>query len=246
MAQLAHGAKNKAVHIAELLALYATENKEDIEVTLYQVGEEWGIQAGKRGETPFSLKEMEFIHADMAEQFASNLAKQHGFTYRGVMPNEKEMALQQVIERYSKEILQTVETYVSSDKQGSTYLTKNEMEHMLHNHFIRIENRLEQYFEQPAPKVTFAERFETFKNDLQQFAKDLKQSLVERSTKTKEAVFDQVDVVKLAAEAKIKAGVSSLNERIKDFTKVVDVMLEPEVGVTKSTKKIKKQPELER
>ncbi|WP_342558987.1 hypothetical protein [Metasolibacillus sp. FSL K6-0083] len=182
---------------------------------------------------------MEFIHPDMAEQFASHLAKQHGFTYRGVMPNEKEMALQQVIERYSKEILQTVETYVSGDKQGSAYLTKNEMGHMLHNHFIRIENHLEQYFEQPVPKVTFAERFETFKNDL-------KQSLVERSTKTKEAVFDQVDVVKLAAEAKIKAGISSLNERIKDFTKVVDVMLEPEVGVTKSTKKIKKQPELER
>ncbi|MEC1177281.1 hypothetical protein P9B03_02190 [Metasolibacillus meyeri] len=143
--------------------------------------------------------------------------------------SEKELQLKEELQRHGEELTQIIETYVVGNQQGQAYLTKDDAEQMLDAHFTRITDYIQEHFGQPK-KQSFAERFDTFKSDLKGFANGFKESLVNRSTKAKEAVNDRVEAVKMAAKSKIKAGISTINEKVKNLTYSVDRMLEPKVA----------------
>lgn len=143
--------------------------------------------------------------------------------------SEKEQQLKEELQRHGEELTQIIETYVVGNQQGQAYLTKDDAEQMLDAHFTRITDYIQDHFGQPK-KQAFAERFDAFKSDLKGFANGFKENLVNRSTKAKEAVNDRVDAVKMAAKSKIKSGISTINEKVKNLTNSVDRMLEPKVA----------------
>lgn len=156
------------------------------------------------------------------------LNEQFKATEAGVV-SEKEQQLKEELQRHGEELTQIIETYVVGNQQGQAYLTKDDAEQMLDAHFTRITDYIQDHFGQPK-KQSFAERFDAFKSDLKGFANGFKESLVNRSTKAKKAVNDRVEAVKMAAKSKIKAGISTINEKIKDLTNSVDRMLEPKLA----------------
>lgn len=291
-----HLANSKAVSLDDFLSFVQDKtsnqnNQPKVDISYYGVDGKWCVDAGvhydgENGKSEcksFLLKG--YKNYWRAEKFSKELVQEHNFNFKDIVveltdkdmweqylkrKNAQKVVTEEIkreLDHHSDELVTVIDTHVQGDEQGKSYLTGKEVENLLNNHFIRIENLLKSYEKQPK-KASLPEHYRDLKQNLMDFSNDFKNSIVERTTTSKEKmdgkvnemlndVRDSVTGVKNIAKMKVKQAIIFINEHIKEFTKAVDYKLyEHETGqlnpnvsekeVISKTKKSRKLQPLER
>lgn len=103
------------------------------------------------------------------------------YTRRMFMKRVTEKDLQQEVARQGEVLDKIIDTYVVGDAQGNSFLSKQEIERLLDNHFIRVENLLKTYDNQPKKPSLYEELREDFKT----LSEDFKESVTPETANLK-------------------------------------------------------------
>ncbi|MCT1538804.1 MULTISPECIES: hypothetical protein [Lysinibacillus] len=143
------------------------------------------------------------------------------------------------IEQHGTELMKVVETQAIDDENDQSFLTKKEVEHLISEQFNRIEIGIEQMLNSVDPqskRKTFADYRDEMKNLLKECRQHFKDSIIERTLTSKQkmddkviglrnGVRDSISEVKDSAKSKLMQSILYMNERLKDFTTVIDQKL---------------------
>lgn len=288
--QQIYGYGAEPVQISDVLS-YVESRKEaygkkpNIKIFMYGDAGKWHVDAGvhykghngREEYQPFLLKA--YKQYGRAENYAKALAKEHGFSFEGLNQEltDESMWLQyqkriygretltdnleDEMAKHGSELMQTIETYVVGDEKEKAFLSKQELEQMLNDHFTRIEDSMASLLKsnELQNKKSFGHYLVEMKKQLKDQSQHFKNSIIERTAVTKQKmkdnangllnnVRDGITEVKESAKNTVKQAIINMNEHLKDFSTAIDQKLyehEP-VQLDRKSNKAMASLELER
>lgn len=252
------------VEISDVLSYIESRNgnKPNVKIFMYGDAGKWHVKAGVHSKghnggdeyQPFLLKA--YKQYGRAENYSKALAKEHGFSFKGLKPEltDESMLLQyqkRKLERdaftdslenemakHGTELMQTIDEYVV-DENEKAYLSKQELEQMLSNHFMRIEESMASLLKSNEPqqnKNSFSNYLVELKKKLKDHSQHFKESVIERTVAAKQKmndnvngllnnVRDNISEVKESTKNTVKQTILSMNDRLKDFSTAIDQKL---------------------
>ncbi|MEY9978764.1 hypothetical protein [Lysinibacillus sp. RC79] len=289
--QQIYGYGAEPVEISDVLSYVESRNeaygnKPNVKIFMYGDAGKWRVDAGVhfighngRDEyQPFLLKA--YKQYGRAENYAKALAEEHDFSFEGLKPeltNESMLlqyqkrkfgkdaftdSLENEMAKHGTELMQTIEQYAVGDENEKAFLSKQEFEQMLNNHFMRIEDSMASLLksnESQQNKNSFSDYLIEMKKQLKDHSQHFKGSVIERTVAAKQKMNDNVNGllnnvrdsitdVKESAKNTVKQTILSMNERLKDFSTAIDQKLhehEP-VQLDRKSNKAMAAQELER
>lgn len=147
---------------------------------------------------------------------------------------------------HEKDLHNTIDRHIVGNKEGKSYISKNEVERMLDQHFKKVESLVERYDSKTKSRLSFSDSFNELKESMKKAATKFKETLIERVNKTKKNLNDKfenikeamndkkieakdkVNDVKVSAKNKVNASVNKINDQIKKVSNRLDKFVEVE------------------
>jgi len=153
--------------------------------------------------------------------------------------------LQKMIEEHGQEVQNSVNEHLQGDENGS-YISKEEIQNMLDNHFKRVEKLMGYYSEQQQKGMSISDVYNQLQEKLKNLIKEFTDSLRQRVSEAKKNLTDNIENVKSNARdsinevkenanSRINNAVIGINDRIKSFSQRLDNYTERD-NLTEETK----------
>jgi hypothetical protein len=144
---------------------------------------------------------------------------------------EKELQEHQIndsLEEHSKELNDFIENEVTNEEENKTYLTKDELEGMLNEHFSRIHDVLHDYEGQNIDADTFKGHLNGLVGHVKNNTRKKFKSISHTSTKP-------IRELKSYARSRINQFMDGINERLKRMSSSIEKNLKEDKNVSKET-----------
>lgn len=184
------------------------------------------------------LSEEEILEIEMgvSELHADELNKVAGLEVQSTVN------LQQEVEKHGEELLDVIDKHVIQDEEGRSYISSDELEGLLKNHFIQVEDLLKSHTEPSylskltdkvkstpeklrALRVELGNQITTSVNVTKDIAQEKKDVVVDKVVGKAGQVRESIGGVIQSAKAFVKRGILNLNQKLQDFTKSVEQKL---------------------
>ena len=154
--------------------------------------------------------------------------------------------LQSVMDQHGEDLQTVISNTVSQNENEKSFVSKEEIENLLENHFKRVEELVDSYSQQSQKGISISDLYEELQEKLKEMLNDFSTKVKERFAEAKQGVVNQVDdvrndirdsvdEVKESAIKKIQNGISGLNEKLKDFSQNID----EKFGLNKQSDEVK-------
>ncbi|GEM_PF-6134505 len=92
--------------------------------------------------------------------------------------------LEKMVEEHRQEVQKSVNEHLQGDENGS-YISKEEVQHMLDNHFKRVENLIGYYSEQQQKGMSISDVYNQLQERLKNLIKEFTESIKQRVSEAK-------------------------------------------------------------
>lgn len=159
-----------------------------------------------------SLDKKDPVYQD-AKQLLGQLEQTNELSNRENKSNE--IDLEKEIDNHSKDLNNFIDNEVTNEKENITFLTKDELEGILNDHFKRVEATLHDYENKNIDA-------DTFKNKLQSLTNHVKNNARSQFSKAKNVTVKPVKDLKNYAKNRINKFINSINDRLKKISASLD------------------------
>jgi len=143
-----------------------------------------------------------------------------------------------IFNEHEKDLNETIEQHVVGSDEGVSYIGKDEVDAMLAEHFGKVEDLLENHFEQVESGFSISKSFNKLKFGMKKMATNFKDALIERADKTKTDFNEKVQDVKSSAKRQVNTFVGKLNGQIKRLSEKLDEFVNEDIQDEKSDKEL--------
>lgn len=123
--------------------------------------------------------------------------------------------IKNALEENKDEMNQFIEKEVVNEKEGTTNLTKEQVEGMLNDHFKQVESLLDEYNEKNLDADTFKDKLKNLTNHIKKSAKEKFSSIKHKTTKP-------IRDLKSYSRNRINSFMNRFNDKLKDVSHNID------------------------
>lgn len=180
----------RSLHFWRRNQLAAKRNNDELEIQKSDKSIREIFDWADENNIPFKLQNQVLHHAETTDKPFSNI--QFKQEKEGFIMEDMTKQLQTEVLQHGEELNVIIDNHVTGDKNENSFLTKKEVEHMLNNHFIRVENLLKSYDNQPER----SDPYEEIRKEMKALGEDFSKNITDSIAAVKEKVNNGVVKIK--------------------------------------------------